>query len=349
MTPENIYFIFNVKPHAKGHIERVLLGKFLLGEGKFEVLENHGLPDEILNDTPAQAARAIHRLTSSMYYEVVNMQDLINGLHPEFIKPIDEKESLAADIKNVIGQQEQEAPSGDFEYDRVGGEGPRVLSVSDGQVFLDGHLLTADEVKRVQEHVQTGKAYLRNKSKMAKAESIYNPGMDPRMERHLNEDSTVPGLGNLRAYNNFVANAPPGLHIHVNAHDIKHINSTYGHETGHRAVRAIGTAINHIARTLVGSKTPAFRLGGDRFMVHVPSTEAAALFARGLRQHLEGVPAVNGTHRLAVSMGIGPTKDHAQWGLHESTQKKNQTGYAPGQSKTHVTLKIPGALEGDLA
>lgn len=347
MTPENIYYIFVTRPHAAGHIERSLLGKFLLGEGKFEVLEDHGLPKKLMKAPPAEAANIIHRMTTSMYYEVINLQDLINGLHPDFIKPINEKESLAADVKNVIDQKGDDTPSHDFEYDRVGGEGPRALSVSDGQVFLDGHLLTADEIKRVQEHVATGKAYLRNK--MKKAESIYNPGMDPRMDRHLNEDTAVPGLGNLRAYHNFVANAPPGLHIHIKAHDIGHINDTYGHETGHRATRAIGTAVSHIARTLVGGKTPAFRLGGDKFMVHVPSTEAAAIFARGLRQHLENVPAVKGTHRFAVSMGIGPTKDHAQWGLHDSTQKKNQTGYAPGQSKTHITLHIPGALEGELA
>lgn len=347
MTPENIYYIFVTHPHAAGHIERTLLGKFMLGEGKFEVLEDHGLPKRLMKAPPAEAANIIHRMTTSQYYQVVNLQDLIGGLHPELIKPINEKMSLAADIKNVVEQKGEEPASQDFEYDRVGGEGPRVLSVSDGQVFLDGHLLTADETKRVQEHVKTGKAYLRNK--MQKAESIYNPGMDPRMDRHLNEDTTVPGMGNLRAYNNFVANAPPGLHIHIKAHDSDHIRDAYGHETSHRAVRAVGTAISHIARTLVGGKTPAFRLGGDKFMVHVPSTEAAAIFARGLRQHLENVPAVNGTHKLAVSMGIGPTKDHAQWGLHDSTQKKNQTGYAPGQSKTHVTLHIPGALEGELA
>lgn len=346
MTPENIYYIFHVVPHAKGHIERVLLGKFFLGDGKFEVLEDHGLPEELADAQPVKGARIIHRLANSMYYEVINAQDMANGLHTNHIKSTDEKAGQEADIQNVINQQSQEPPSSDYEYDRVGGEGPRMLSVSDGQVFLDGHLLTADEIARVQDHVKTGKAYLRNKLK--KSDSIYNPGMDPRMERHMNQDSSIPGMGNLRAYNNFVQNAPPGLHIHVNAHDIKHVNNTYGHETGHRTVRAIGAAINHIARTLVGGKTPTFRLGGDKFMVHVPSTEAAALFARGLRQHLEGVPAVNGTHKLAVSMGIGPTKEHAQWGLHESTQQKNQTGYPPGQSKTHITLKIPGAYNGDV-
>ena len=107
----------------------------------------------------------------------------------------------------------------------------------------------------------------------------------------------------------------------------------------------MGSAIQHVARSLIGKDAPTFRLGSDKFVVHVPSTEGAALFARGLRQHLEGVPAVNGTHKLAVSMGIGPSKEHALWGLHESTDIKNRMGYKPGQSKTHVTLKIPG-LEG---
>lgn len=340
MTPENIYYVFNVKPHEQGHIERVLLGKFSLDNGKFEILEDHGMPKGLAEMTPADAAEQIHRLTSSMYYEVVNMHDMINGLHPELLKDVTEKEKLDDDIKTVISRQAtKEPPSGEFEYDRVGGEGPRVLSVSDGHVFLDGHLLTHEEIGKVKEHISTGKAFLRNRLKKSE------PGIntDNGMDKILNEDSSVPGVGNLRAYNEFTKNKLPGMYVHINAHDIGDINNKYGHETGHRAVRAVGTAINHIARSLAGKDAHVFRPGGDKFVVHIPTAEGAALFARGLRQHLEGVPAVRGTHRLSISAGIGPTKDHAQWALHDSTTKKNQVNKPKGQSQNHISIRMPSS------
>jgi hypothetical protein len=347
MTPENIYYIFNVKPHEAGHIDRVLLGKFLLDNGNFEILEDHGLPKGLASKPPAEAANIIHRYTSSMYYEVVNLQDLVNGLHPELIKDPDTKESMDEDLRTQIGKNASSEPkSTEFEYDRIGAEGPRILSVSDGQVFLDNHLLTQDEIDRVQSHVKEGKAFLRRR--MKKAESIFNPGEDPHMKQHLEEDSAIPGVGNLRAYNNFMKAPPPGFHMHINLHDTRAINATYGHQIGNRAIQALGTGLKDTARTLIGPEARVFRLGGDKFSVHVPSTEGAALLARGIRQHLENIPPVKGTHKLSVSIGVGPTKDHAQWALHDSTGERNRRGYPPGQAKTHVSIRIPGGLEGPL-
>lgn len=343
MTPENIYYIFNVKPHEAGHLERLLLGKFVLDNGHFEILEDHGLPKGLAAKSPAEAANIIHRYTSSMYYEVVNLQDLMNGLHPELIKDHETKESMDEDLRATIGKNAAtETPSSEFEYDRIGGEGPRILSVSDGQVFLDNHLLNQDEIDRVQSHVRDGKAFLRRR--MRKSEGIFNPGM----QRHLEEDSSIPGVGNLRAYNNFMKSPPPGLHMHINLHDTRHINQTHGHEMGNRAIRALGTGLKDVARTLIGKEAKVFRLGGDKFAVHVPSTEGAALLARGIRQHLENIPPVKGTHRLSVSVGVGPSKEHAQWALHDSTGERNRRGYPPGQAKTHVSMRIPGGLDGPL-
>lgn len=342
-TPENIYYIFNVKPHEAGHLDRVLLGKFLLDNGNFQILEDHGLPKGLVSKPPAEAANIIHRYTTSMYYEVVNLQDLMNGLHPELIKDHETKESMDDDLRTQIGKTAHSEPaSQDFEYDRVGGEGPRTLSISDGQVFLDNHMLTQDEINKVQENVKTGKAFLRRK--MKKAEPVFNDGM----RRHLEEDSAIPGVGNLNAYNTFMKAAPPGLHMHINLHDTRAINSTYGHQTGNRAIQALGKGLKETARTLIGKDAHVFRLGGDKFAVHVPSTEGAALLSRGIRQHLESIVPVKGTHKLSVSIGVGPTKDHAQWALHDSTGERNRRGYPPGQAKTHVSIRIPGGLEGPL-
>jgi len=341
MDSSNIYYVFYTVPHENGELEKVLKGKFLLENGNFEVLENHGALDGVSALSPADASAYIFRLSHSMYTRVINLQDLLNGMHPEFLKDAVTKQAVDNDAKNLV-QGEQPTPVTEFEYDRVGGEGPRILSVSDGQVFLDGFPLGEAEVAKVKQNVRGGAAFLRRK--LSKAESIFNPGM----ERHLNEDSEVQGVGNLRAYNNFMQAPPPGLHIHLNMNDVRHLNATYGQSVGTHAVKAVGTSTRDVARTLIGQNARVFRLGGDRFVVHVPSTEAAALFARGLRQHLEQIPAINGTHKLSVTMGVGPSKEHANSALLDSMNERQRIGYPPGQSKTHVSIRIPGALEGPL-
>lgn len=337
MTPENIYFIFHVMPGAQG-IERKLMAKFLLNGNHFEVLEDHGLPSGFSEWPPAEAAEAIHRYTHSMYYNVVNLKDLLEGKHPELIKDPTTQQSMDDDVASVIGKKASSGPaSEDYDYDRIGGEGPRVLSVSDGNVFLDGHLLEGHEIDKVQENVRNRKAVLKRRL----VKSIYNEGMDPRMDKFLHEDSAIPGMGNLRAYNQFTANAAPGVHIHINGNDMRDLNHTYGHETGNKAVNALGNAISQTARALIGNKAGIFRLGGDRFAVHAPSSEAASLFARALRQHLENVPPVKGTHRFGVTMGMGTDSSMANQALQEAGAQKKLVNYPAGQAQTHVVVKTP--------
>ena len=342
MTPANIFYVYRLSPHDKGHVESRVIGKFLLENGNFEVLEDHGLPEGLASMPPAQAAQVLHRYTSSMYYRVVNLQDVIDGHHPELIPDASAKQEIDQDLQASLGSKGAEPQSSDFEYDRIGGDGPRKLSVSDGQVFMDNQLLSQDEIDLVKQHVQSGKAFLRRK--MAKAESIFQ---DP-MARHLEEDSLVPGVGNLRSYNAFTKVAPPGLHIAFNIHGTRHLNKTHGQEYGDKAIRAVGSAIQNTARQLVGREARVFRLGGDRFVAHVPSTDGAALLARGVRQSLEGIPPVQGTHRLAVSIGIGPSKEHAEWALHDAHGERNRRGYPPGQTKTHAAVRIPNGLNGPI-
>lgn len=343
MTPANIFYIYRVSPHEKGHIEHRILGKFVLENGHFEILEDHGLPEGLASMKPAQAARVIHRFTNSMYYRIVCLQDVIDGHHPEFISDAKVKQEIDQDLQASLGRGgDSEPQNSDFEYDRIGGDGPRTLSVSDGQVFLDNQLLSQDEIDLVKQHVQTGKAFLRRKVK--KAESIFQ---DP-MARHLDEDSLVPGVGNLRAYNRFVNSGQPGLHMHFNVHHVRHLNKTHGQDFGDKAIRAVGSAIKNTARELIGKNAKVFRIGGDRFVAHIPTAEGAALVARGVRQSIEGIPPVQGTHRLAVSIGIGPSKEHADWALHDAHGERNRRGYSPGQTKTHVAVRIPDGLNGPI-
>lgn len=332
MTPDSTFYVFRIHHHGKETHRRVL-AKFHLENGQFTLLENHGVfPPDIESRSPAEASKLVENLTRSMYFEVVNAKELVQGFHPHLLKEV---KSNGGDIRQVVaGNETAPPPTGEFEYDRVGGEGPRQLVVHDGKVFLDGQELSSTEVLRVKDHVKTGKAYLR--TKLQKGESIFNPGMAPH-ER----DSTVPGAGNLYSYNQFLKNAPPGLHVHINLHDIAHLNNTHGHQVGNDAIAAMGKGIKKTADELVGRNSRVFRLGGDNFAVHVPSAEAAALFARGLRQHFESIPAVKGSHSFAASIGVGADPDSAKLALTQAKSEKASKKYPPGKSKTHVVMSLP--------
>jgi GGDEF domain-containing protein len=335
MNPENVFYIFQVHPQEKGDLHRSLLARFTLENGRFEILEDHGLPAGLESMPASKAARIIERYTNSMYFEVVNMHDLIQGHHKHLIPEVGNPNG--GDIRKEVAANatEPEVTSGHFEYDRIGGEGPRTLSIADGKVFLDGQELSEAEIERVKAHVKEKKAFLRNVLK--KGESIFNPGMDPRMQ----QDSLVPGMGNLKAYRDYHSKAQPGLHIHVNLHDTRHLNGVHGHEAGNAAIAAAGRAIKNVAEQLVGRSARTFRLGGDKFAVHVPSAEAAALYARGLRQHLESIPSVNGTHNFAASIGVGANPEDANIGMMSAREQKRQIGAKPGQSKSQVVMNLP--------
>lgn len=341
MKPENIFYIYVSLPHVKGHIDRHLLGKIALDENGMEILEDHGLPKGLSAMSPGEAAKTIERFTTSMYYSVVNLEDIVNGLHPELIQ--DAKQSIDKDLAGLVqggvGAKGSEPQSSEFEFDRIGGEGPRTLSVSDGQVFLDNQLLTQDEIDKVKDHVRTQKAFLRRK--VSKAESIFQNPMD----RHMLEDSAVPGVGNLRAYNQHIASGAPGIHMHFNVHGLDHLNSL-GRSYGDGAIKAVGMGLAQVAKELIGKNAKIFRLGGDRFAAHVPTTEGAALLARGLRQRLESIPPILGKHNLAVSVGIGSSKDHAQWAMHDAHAERNRRGYPAGQTKTHAAVRVENGLNG---
>ncbi len=341
MTPSNVFYVYMYLPHEKGHLDRHTLGKFALQETGLEVLEDHGLPKGLSTMSPARAAKEIERLTSSMYYEVVCLQDILDGHRPDLLR--DESQTIDKDLQEFVqtgtGSKGSEPQSSEFEFDRIGGEGPRSLSISDGHVFMDNQLLTQDEIDRVKEHVKGGKAFLRRK--MAKAEPVFN---DP-MERHLSEDSAVPGVGNLRAYNQHIASGAPGIHMHFNVHGLHDLNQI-GRTWGDAAIKTVGSAIAKVSKELIGQHGKVFRLGGDRFAAHVPSTEGAALLARGVRQRLESIPPVLGRHNLAVSIGIGPSKEHAQWAMNDAHAERNRRSYPSGKSKSHAAVRVPGGLNG---
>lgn len=83
----------------------------------------------------------------------------------------------------------------------------------------------------------------------------------------------------------------------------KHVNDTWGHETGDRALRAVASALSAHARP----QDQVARFGGEEFCLLVPglAAEALAAYLDQLRRRVEDlrVPVEHGELRLTVSIG----------------------------------------------
>lgn len=95
----------------------------------------------------------------------------------------------------------------------------------------------------------------------------------------------------------------PGSVLFLDMNGLKHINDTYGHALGDRA-------IERLARMLVLScrQTDLIaRLGGDEFAVLMPDTPPSGALVRGERviDLLKRVPLLGGPHPLILSAAYG--------------------------------------------
>lgn len=152
-------------------------------------------------------------------------------------------------------------------------------------------------------------------------------------------DHMIPGIGNKLAYDDFLTRPREGVHVILDGNDFGSINKRFGQKTGDDAIRAMGSAIA-VARKQFRGKM--FRVGGDEFRLHFDKPEQAMGFTRAMRSHLEALPPVQGVHFHSVSVGMGPTPDHADQALIHAKNAKKATGAAPGHAQTHVHSLMPG-------
>ena len=352
---ENLFYVFGVHPDHD-QVQRKLLGKFWLRDGHLKVLEDHGMHRDLEKLSPEAASRHIYGLTQSQRTEVVCAGDIQQGHHPHLLPTLARPRAIPTDLRQALGHalrdQEQEPRHSRFQYHRDGMPGPQVLELHGDNAHLDGHPLDGTEFRKLLENIRDGRAKLRHHVETPVKKSEPGPEQDLQqvspeaqalLRRHLSSDTLVPALGNRYAYNEFMSQAPAGIHIHINGNDIADINRSHDHDTGTEAVSALGRAVAAVAAESGGKKAQAFRWGGDDFRVHVPGPDEANIFARSLRTRLEATPAVRGTHRLSVSIGMAPDPAQAEEGLLDARAEKAATGRAPGQNQTHVVSRIPKA------
>lgn len=349
----NFFNIYRTHPDEEP-VHRSLVGRIMLTDNSFHVLEDHS-PGRWLTALeklpPADVAQRIHALArNSMYYTVIPLSEIHEGHHEDLIPSV---------------QGEKEMPEARFSYHRTGMSDPQILEFHEGKAFLDGHPLDEQDLELMLQNVAADNATL-DYADVKKSEDLIK--IEPELEQalaglreavkggHIDQsvlktlsrqifaDSMVPTVGNKKAYEDFLSRPRAGVHGVLDGNSFGAINKVFGQSTGDEAIKAYGNAIRDAMDEAVGrGNGKVHRIGGDEFHFHVPSHEHAALFARTLRNHLEAIPPIGGSHQLSVSMGFGPTPHHAEQALLSAKAAKKASGAAPGQEKSFVHSGMPGA------
>lgn len=130
------------------------------------------------------------------------------------------------------------------------------------------------------------------------------------LEHHLTMDTLIPGVRNRAAYQRHIRDyGNAGIHVHIDANDFGQINKIHGEETGDAALQSIGKAIYGAALPLAGR---VFRRGGDEFTAWFLRPEDAQVFSTKVKHALDDLPPAGGTHKHAVSIGIGRSRRQAE-------------------------------------
>src|SRR5690606_16457548 len=96
-----------------------------------------------------------------------------------------------------------------------------------------------------------------------------------------------------RTLNSHQRQAPLSALLFVDINDFKHVNDTYGHDTGDKLLQEVARRLAAALR----QDDSAYRLGGDEFVVLLPTIhrrEDAAAVAEKLRHQLEKPLRANG-------------------------------------------------------
>jgi len=369
---DHIYRVYRIHPEENGDVVRIPAAKFFLNDSGMHVLEDHfGVLEGIDKMSPGAASRRLYALAkNSMYWEVANVGDILAGHHPDLIQPVP-----SADPEN----RGDAKPASRFLVTRTGAPGPQLLEWANGKATLDGHAVGDNELNSLLEEVNRGDTVLAHDqarsitdpdnredfwSSINKAEGL--PGLDAlqnamnvlkqhvadgkvhpdvynTLRQEVYKDALTPAMGNYRAHQDFLTRPRAGVHVHLDANSFGTINKLHGHHVGNEAIKALANGVTSAIAVTVGEKNAkAFRVGGDEFRVHMPTHEAAAHFVHKLRDHLESIAPVGGTHHLSFSVGLGHTPEHAEAALLDAKAAKNAGGHKPGAEPQYAASRVPG-------
>jgi GGDEF domain-containing protein len=367
--------------HALHDGGAVRVGRYMVHDGSVRHLEDyHGVLSRLLPEGPAdeRAVAMMHSLEASPHLRVQHDHDY----------PRDEVE---AGGERADAPRQPAAPAGAqapaeggvevYEYQRAGMSAPATLEVSGDAAYLNGSPVPPSLVRLMARNARTGAATLRPARGLSKGEGErmgpdtalqhiraavqaghVHPDVERALTRHIYEDKMAPGLGNKYAFSEFRARRRPGVYISMDGNDFSSINNQHGHDAGDQAIEAFGRASREAMDESVGRghgklfRDPdlqdLYRNGGDEFVAHVPSYEHALRFVHALRDKMDALPPIGGTHKLSMSIGLGHSPEHADRALYEAKRQKltpgGQRAHAVGQTPMLAHSAVPGR-EGPIA
>ena len=362
----NHVYTYRAGPDNK--IRRHPSGRFLTAGNHLNMLEDyHGDLNKGLSEGPMDEHKVqqIKNLAGSNRHEVVPYSDMLSGKRPELL-PTPEAPTK---------------PAASFDYHRLDATTPDHLEFKNKIAHLNGHPLNEEQVQSLFRHAQNGHAKIRYRQDVSesvqkmeaaftslfkadegqangvhqalgKLDELVRAGhLDPAHAQALRSHAFVDpmtGTGNKFAYSDFLSRhgGNDGVHMVMDGNDFKSVNDKFGHETGDRAIKSFGEAMRG-AMADTNGVGKLFRIGGDEFAAHMPTHEHAAVFARALNNRLSKMTPIQGTHRLSMSMGLGPTPEHADKALYEAKKQKlhpstGQPMYEKGTAPNMAHSLMPG-------
>lgn len=135
-----------------------------------------------------------------------------------------------------------------------------------------------------------------------------------RAIRSLVDADPLTGLYNRRRLRSFLENTKEagGSLVFLDVDDFKGINDRWGHQTGDQCLRRIAEALRDIFRAEDG----LFRVGGDEFLVVVPTMKPASVGKRIRDLRLQLAP--KGTDVIPISIAAGVIELHADLPMEEA-------------------------------
>jgi GGDEF domain-containing protein len=376
ITLDDVLYVYRIVPTSGGKLEHRMVGKVLAADGHLHVLADYhghlrGVEGDLADDQIARRWRAVVR---SPYFALATARELRDGERPDLLPVVhgadvpeqDEEEEAAAAPNSAPARRPSK-----FLYHHPAFDQALPLEFVDGEARLNGHPLSDAELRRIMANAadrSTGariryapdetaaapavEPLAKIEPKLAEAlghvrNAVQAGHIDPSVLRALSSeifvDPMVSGVGNKKAYEDFLSRPRQGVHVRMDGNDFGQINKVHSFEHGNQAIQSMGAAMKGAMEATVGKKNgKLFRIGGDEFHAHVPTHEDAAKFARELRARLERVAPVGGTHALSVSMGFGHDAESADQASIAAKQAKKAAGYAPGKAKTHAHSLVPG-------
>lgn len=328
---KNIFFIFSNHPEKNG-VKKRILGKFLLNDGEFKLLEDHGLQYNFKTATPEKISKHLLYLSRGQRTSVANLEDIRQGFHPTLLNEV--KGSSPDDLKSgLLGQYESSVPElrvSHFHYHRPNYK-PSELQIKGNIGYLDGQELSPKELNLLMDHVRSGKAKVTNHpTKLNKSEEV---GLD---KKHLEQDTVFPAFKNLGHLDDFLKTPHKGVFMMVEPHGLDDFGEEHGTDSYHHALGSFSRILRNTFDDVTQDSPNKWRQGGTKFVLLMDNPEMAANVARTLRDKLKEVAPLHGSYQLKAAIAYGSKLEDLEPAikiLHQQLPQSNESLVLGGNPK----------------